>query len=222
MFTTAPLPDLCISFDTERVVPQGTWQLLLPRTQKLICQEGIDPYAAKRAFAFFFIEAKRSKIHPWDEEVRDQVLNEASQALHNMYEYFREAELEDLFFSKVRVFSSAASEKGIIIRIHRATRTANGISFNIERGMNNPIVEGYPLQFEHKVYLHADDRGLDRFDRRTVVEAVGKIMMNYGEKKLLKLLNKATKQVQKKLERALRNGTRETEFNQYRYGQTGS
>lgn len=211
IYTTRPKPDLCISFHTSKIFSSLTWMELPHRTRSIVCYEGASPDQAKRALGFFMIEAKNSKTPPDDKGVRDQVLNAASQALHNLYEFFREADQTDIFFARVRVFSAALSERGIIIRVHRAVRIGE------EGAKRIPIVQGYPLQFEHKLYLTADST---QFSREKVVEAVGKIMLQYGERRLLSLLQDAAKKIEEKLEKAIDLGiAAEDCFNHYHYGQ---
>ncbi|KAL9623604.1 MAG: hypothetical protein Q9160_002060 [Pyrenula sp. 1 TL-2023] len=216
IFTTLPKPDLCVSFHTCEIIDSALWKLLLPETQHLICYEGIDENNDSRAFGFLFVEAKRSRLQPDDNIALHQALNDASQALHNIYEFFKEAELTPMFFERVRVFSATTSEKGVILRIHRAVELPEDTELSTER-----IVPTYPLQFEHQVYesLHGEN-----FNRSKVVEAFERIIKGYGENQLLKLLQIAAASVKKKANDAWRN--REmvpfpTAFCDYRYGQFG-
>ncbi len=61
---------------------------------------------------------------------KHQSLNNTSLALHNMYEFFKDAgpNHEKKFFPKVRFFSVVASTEGLNIRIRRATREPSHIS----------------------------------------------------------------------------------------------
>lgn len=119
-----PRPDLCVSFRRTEIIDPDFWTTLLPTTQGVTCYEGIRDLnnEATRAFGFFFVEAKRSWLWPDDDTALNQALKDASQALHNIYEFFREAEQIADFFARVRVFSATASEKGIIIRAHWARK----------------------------------------------------------------------------------------------------
>ncbi len=192
--------------------------MLLPSTRELICYEGIKDHKneAGRAFGFFFVEAKRSRLRPDDEVALNQALNDASQALHNMYEFFREAGQTPEFFKRVRVFSATASEKGIIIRAHWAKELPK--DKKLSRGR---IVPEYPLEFRYQIYQSFEGT---EFDRLKVVEVFERIMVGYGQRQLLEILKKAAASVKKKADDAweicdqvpLSNA-----FNNYRYGQSG-
>lgn len=217
-FTPLPKPDLCVSFRTRKIVDSAQWKLLLPETQHLICYEGIEDNnnEAGRAFGFFFIEAKRSRLEPNDKVALYQALNDTSQALHNMYEFFREAEQAPTFFERVRVFSATTSEKGVILRVHRAVELPEDTELSTNR-----IVPAYPLQFEYQTYKSFQGKN---FDRLKVVEVFERIMRGYGETQLLALLKVAAASVKKKANNAWRNRDQvpfPTAFNTYRYGQSG-
>ncbi|KAL9078480.1 MAG: hypothetical protein Q9157_002601 [Trypethelium eluteriae] len=216
IWTTYPKPDLCVSFRRHNIIEKGDWNTLPNATRHLICYEGIKGgfNEADRAFGFFFVEAKRSRFHPDHEVTLHQVLNDASQALHNMYEFFREAQQLQVFFDRVRVFSAATSEKGIIVRVHRATELP-------ENAKSTRIVPEYPLQFEHQTYQSFNR---EEFDRSKVVEAFERIIVGYGERQLLELLKKAAADVGKKANHEwVRNKyvVNPAAFNDYRYGQYG-
>ena len=140
------------------------------QTQQLICYEGIkgEDNEADRAFGFFFVEARRSKLEPDDETALNRALNDASQALHNMYEFFREADKTQEFFDRVRVFSATISAQGITIRAHWAAKLSENTELSTHR-----IVQDYPLQFCSQKYQTF--QGTD-FDGLKVVEAFEKIV----------------------------------------------
>ena len=125
-FLPAPRPDICISFRTDRLIRPKSWALMPSELTRIICYEGDSPPFDRCAFGFFVVEAKRSRFSPDDEVAKYQALNSASQALHNMYEFFRQAGQEEVFFNRVRVFSATTSEKGLLLRIHRAERIVGG------------------------------------------------------------------------------------------------
>ncbi|KIW84241.1 hypothetical protein Z517_03491 [Fonsecaea pedrosoi CBS 271.37] len=217
-FAKMPRPDLCVSFRRTEILDPDFWTTLLPTTQELICYEGIRDLnnEAARAFGFFFVEAKRSRLWPDDETALNQALNDASQALHNIYEFFREAGQTTEFFLRVRVFSATASEKGVIIRAHWACELTENT--NVSKARIDPK---YPLQFRHQIYQSFMGDG---FDRLKVVEAFERIMVGYGQEQLLPLLKTAAKSVRVKASEAYENRGRkpwESFFNDYRYGQSG-
>lgn len=183
IFTTRPKPDLCVSFYRRRLISDGKWNALPPETRQLVCYEGLGDRNDSRAFGFLFVEAKRSRYHPEDEEALNQALNDASQALHNMYEFFNEAGEASAFFKCVRVFTVTASVKGVIFRVHWARRLPE--DEDIEFG--GRIVPDYPLQFRFQKYASFES---ENFDRSKVVETFERIMKGYGEKQLFHLLQR--------------------------------
>lgn len=76
-------------------------------TKRLVCYENMSEIRRARGFHFFTIEAKKGLMSADDTVGKRQSLNNASQALHNMFEFFRDAgpQHEDIFFTKVRFFS---------------------------------------------------------------------------------------------------------------------
>ncbi|TGJ78162.1 hypothetical protein E0Z10_g10600 [Xylaria hypoxylon] len=122
-FLTQPKPDLAIAFRTEYLIPQH-WESLPEATRKIICYEGEGETQTARSFHFMTIEAKTSFTDTDSRVARAECLNNASQSLHNMYEFFKEAGEEhvDVFFNRVRFFSVVSTTRGIRIRIHRACR----------------------------------------------------------------------------------------------------
>lgn len=196
-----PKPDLSVSFRLDEIVPLNLRKHMPEAAEDLIVCEG-NP--RERAFPFFTIEAKKAFISPDDPAALNQSLNNASQALHNMYEFFREAGDEATFFEKVRFFSIAAMSKGVRVRIHRAAETQ-------ER-----IVPSYPLCFEYEEFVRIDDGD---FKRQNVVDVFEKIIWGYGPQ-LFNLLHEAAIAVAEKFKNNS-NLARERDECYYRHGQSG-
>ena len=217
IYTTMPKPDLCVSFRASKIIGEDLWNKLPPTTQHLICYEGITSNKCDRAFGFFFVEAKQSRAEPDDRIALNQALNNASTALHNIHEFFKEAEDTATFFKHVRVFSATASERGAILRVHRAVELPPDTDLSLKR-----VFEDYPLQFEYQTYKSF--RG-ESFSRLEVVDAFERIIRGYGEKRLLVLLQKAALNLRKKAHDAWRNThivPFGTAYNDYYYGQVGT
>ena len=204
-----PKPDLCVCFRTYELIPRSSMAEMPTATRSLITFEGNNP---ERAFPFLTIEGKKSFITPDDPTALCQSLNNASQALHNMYEFFREANDEETFFEKIRFFSAAAMSKGIRVRIHRAVR------IDPERSDNkfNRIKPDYPLQFEYEEFSKADS---NEYERQKVVDVFENIIWGYGPE-LFSLLHKAAKEIAEKFknDKGLQKQRSET---YYRHGQEG-
>ena len=109
-FLTQPKPDLAVCFDRNLVLPEDVWTALPEATQALACFENSDA-GASRIFHFLTAEAKKAIAKVEEPKALYQSLNNASQALHNMFEFFRDAgpQHEKVFFDKVRYFSAVAN-----------------------------------------------------------------------------------------------------------------
>lgn len=209
-FLTQPKPGLAVCFRRKALIPEMLWYKLPKATRRLVCYESAGD-STERLFHFFTIEAKKATIGTDDSVGKCQSLNNASQALHNMFEFFRDAgpQHEINFFSKVRFVSVVASTGGLTIRIHRAT---------LEDGSDFGFIEDrpdYPLKFDYQEFFTIER---SKFDRKTVFETFKKILVGYGANELRLLLSGAAEAIMEKLkdksERALRQ---RDDF--YRHGQ---
>jgi hypothetical protein len=212
-FLTQPKPDFAVCFNRKALIPDHLWNDMPRATKRLACYESADEIGGARVFHFFTIEAKKAKTSTGDTVGMRQSLNNASQALHNMFEFFREAgpQHEDTFFAKVRFFSVVASTEGLTIRTHRATREpANGS----DQGF---IIAEYPLRFEYREFCSIPR---DKFERKIVLETFEKILLGYGAKELHVLLHNAAKDIVEKLRKDTRGMYLRGDENFYRYGQT--
>ncbi|RMZ87658.1 hypothetical protein DV736_g5122, partial [Chaetothyriales sp. CBS 134916] len=144
-------------------------QAKINRGASLACYESIKPPGLNRIFHFLTVEAKKEKISADDNVGRLQSLNNASQALHNMFEFFREAGHEDTF-AKVRFFSVVASTEALWIRIHRATREPEDGS---DQGFIMPNRKDYPLRFEYRNFAQITKA---EFARPTVLNTFENIL----------------------------------------------
>ena len=190
-FLTQPKPDLAVGFCREAVLPRSFWKIMPDSIKRLICYESLDDSGQDKVFHFFTIEAKRSLISPENLVGLHQSLNNASQALHNMFEFFRDAGHEEIFFNKVRFFSVVASNLGLRIRIHRATKVLEDQDLIMK---NRP---DYPLQFKFQEFSKFS-KDYD-FDREKTLRVFEKIFHGYEVKELLPLLHEAAKALMEKL-----------------------
>ncbi|RYP01738.1 hypothetical protein DL764_006100 [Monosporascus ibericus] len=193
-----PKPDLAIAFRQYAIFQDEIWPELPQATKNLVCYEGQKQAIGKEARVFHFVtvEAKNKFKTPDDEIGLLQSLNNASQSLHNMYEFFREAGDTHVrvFFDKVRVFSAVSTSNGIKIRIHRAcptknailaedarpeAETASGKQPNNQVPARRSIVPDYPLQFLYDDFFEASSATAD-FTRENVVGIFEKIIVSYG------------------------------------------
>ncbi|KAH8163467.1 hypothetical protein CIB48_g4779 [Xylaria polymorpha] len=124
-FLTQPKPDLAVAFRRDYLFPEH-WKILPRALRNIICYEGRWVTKTTRAFHFMTVEGTSSNETAEEEVAFAQCLNNASQSLHNLYEFFREAGEEhvDVFFRQVRFFSAVSTTQGIRIRVHRACRAS--------------------------------------------------------------------------------------------------
>lgn len=210
-FLTQPKPDLAVCFVRKPLIPNSLWNKMPKATQRLACYENMTEMGTERVFHFCTVEAKKSLSSPDNDVAKRQSLNNASQALHNMFEFFQDAgkQHEEIFFAKVRFFSVVASTEGLTIRIHRAVRESGA-----EEGF---IIPQYPLRFEYQVFLKVLK---NNYDRRMVFETFAKILVGYGVNELRLLLSGAATAIMTKLDNDPDAKVPRQEANFYRYGQT--
>jgi len=186
---TKPKPDLAVSFCRERLLPDLSWISLPIATQSLASYENLRHLARRKVFHFLTIEAKKGMTSTGDSAALLQNLNNASQSLYNMYEFFREAgsDHEEKFFEKVRFFSVVATTEGLTFRIHRATRVTEKADL---------VTDGYPLQFVYQVFQRLQV-GIN-YNRDAVLEILRHILLGYAEGELFNLLKAAAEAIREK------------------------
>ncbi|ROV95204.1 hypothetical protein VMCG_08560 [Cytospora schulzeri] len=200
---TQPKADLAVSFRQYAVFQSKYWQLLPNELRDTVCYEGQATGKEVRVFHFLMIESKNSYKTPDDESGLCQSLNSATQSLHNMYEFFREAGEEHVqtFFDKVRVFSAVSTSKGIKIRAHRACLTEDARPEPAEDAEPDDvpamcsILEDYPLQFVYDDFFEANG---SEFTREKVVSIFEQLMVGYGIKELWGYLQEAAQAIEAK------------------------
>ena len=186
---TKPKPDLAVSFCRDRLLPDLSWISLPVATQSLASYESLRHSARRKVFHFLTIEAEKGMTSTADSAALLQNLNNASQSLYNMYEFFREAgsDHEQKFFEEVRFFSVVATTGGLTFRIHRATRVTK------EAHM---VTDGYPLRFLYRVFKRLQF-GINH-NRDAVLEILKPILLAYAEETLFRLLKAAAEAIREK------------------------
>ena len=212
-FLTQPKPDLAVCFDKNLLLPEDIWATLPEATQALAYFENSDA-AASRIFHFLTVEAKKAIINIDEPKALHQSLNNASQALYNMFEFFRDAgpRHEEIFFDKVRFFSIVANGEGLLIRIHRAIQ----LSHEDSRLFVMPDEPNYRLRFVYRIFQII--KGTDQYSRARVLEAFKKIL-KYAIDDLSKWIINAASDLADKLEKDPRAFKERDRLNFYRYGQ---
>lgn len=217
---TVPRPDLTLAFARKnlRTSQDFDWDVFPPPTKQLICYEGFESSRSVRAFPFLTIEAKIQYSDVDNLTARNQSLNNASQALHNMYEIFREADegsgshaFRSMFFDEVRFFSVVATPQGMRVRVHRAR--------NVESpGSPKPVADGYPLHFTYTDYLDIVGK---EYTYHKVAEELRNIVTGYVAIVLQGSLEKALEKVHEKFAKHERETKRflQRDEKYYSYGQ---
>ncbi|KAI4208862.1 MAG: hypothetical protein LQ351_008139, partial [Letrouitia transgressa] len=211
---TQPKPDLAVCFKKDSIFSKALWNRLPAATKRLACLENVitGPY---RVFHFLSIEARNAMLNIEDTTALHQSLNNASQALFNMYSFFHDADPggDDEFFEKVRFYSIVTNNKGLLVRVHRATKLPTGVDEGELVIENRP---DYPLRYDYREVLCITDRR--QYNRETLMEVWRKIMY-YGIHHLHSLLQAAAEKLHRKL---LGNASMIRERNKlsyYRFGQ---
>ena len=214
-FLTQPRPDLAVCFDRNVALPEDVWTTLPEAKKALACFENSDA-GASRIFHFLTVEAKKAILKIEEPKALYQSLNNASQALHNMFEFFRDAgpQHEKIFFDKVRYFSAVANGEGILIRIHRAIQLRHEES----RLFVMPDEPDYRLRFVYRNFEMIS--GTDHYSRAKVLTAFKKIL-KYAIDDLSKWIKDAASDLADKLERDPQAFLERRELNFYRYRQPG-
>ena len=186
---TKPKPDLAISFCRERLLPDLSWISLPFAIQSLASYENLRHPARCKVFHFLTIEAEKGMASAVDSTGLFQNLNNASQSLYNMFEFFREAgsDHEQKFFDEVRFFFIVASTEGLVFRIHRATRVTE---------QDAMVTDGYPLRFLYRVFKRLQF-GIN-YNRAAVLEILRPILLAYAEETLFRLLKAAAEAIREK------------------------
>lgn len=212
---TQPKPDLAVFFRRSELIPDETWSWMPSATQRLACIEGRGMIGRSRVFHFFTIESKKASTPTGSFVGQLQSLNNASQALHNMFEFFQDAgkSHQKAFFDKVRFFSAVASSEGLTIRIHRATRVSSNGS---RKGLIMEDRPDYPLRFEYREFATIPK---DKFDRIPVLELFEKILLRYGAEELHPLLKGAAEALMERLGKDHGEIALRADVNFYRHGQ---
>ncbi|KAF2235503.1 hypothetical protein EV356DRAFT_500411 [Viridothelium virens] len=126
----------------------------------------ISPDGGDRCFPFLFMEVKKEAADLQAAYLPN--LNNASQALHNMYLWMARAGQFDDFFNRIRVFSLVFNAQDLSVRVHRAARLP---------------VDGIGFRF-------AEYRPLARYDRDQACVLVSSILKNYAAEELHRILKR--------------------------------
>ena len=194
-FLTQPKPDLSLCFNRDSVIPEHIWTTLPPPTQALACFENVDS-GASRIFHFLTIEATKGMTSINANKAKYQSLNNASQALHNMYEFFNDAgsDHKKIFFNKVRFFSVVANREGMLVRLHRAVEIPEDANPKCLIMRDQPK---YRLKFEYKEFARINEDS--EYSRERVFNIINRIL-KYATEDLGELIKAAALALATKLD----------------------
>ncbi|KAL9608452.1 MAG: hypothetical protein Q9167_006720 [Letrouitia subvulpina] len=211
---TQPRPDLAVCFKRKAVIKDDLWRCLPDATKELACIENQN-LGMSRVFHFLTIEAKNANTSLENPKALYQSLNNASQALNNLYEFFQDAgpTHRQTFFDKIRFFSVVANTQGILIRIHRAIEIPQDTSpFRLVM----PDRPEYRLNFEYREFARLT--GEDGFRRERVIEIFKKIF-KYAVDELSVWICATAKDLLKKLDKNFVDYQARERIGFYRHGQ---
>ena len=124
----SPKPDLAVSFASKAF--EGPKEAIPFQTPCDLAYFINPDGASHRCFPFFFLEAKA-----WEnplEKADHRNLHSISQALYNIYQWLKRAEMKTEFFQHVRVFSLAMNLERFHIHVHRASKAIPAKQIEIE------------------------------------------------------------------------------------------
>jgi hypothetical protein len=178
-----PQPDLAVAFRSSILIPGGSLRNLshLGELKGHMCPEGFKKGQKDRAFHFFSVEVKGKLGRIGNTEAEFQNLNTASQALHNIYLFMKEAGEEHKFFERIRVFSAVATYAGFEVRVHRPLRLRKGEHIDHE----------YPLAFGFDEVVAVGSS----YKRAQVSKIIWNILFSYGVNELHPILQDVVKKV---------------------------
>lgn len=159
---TRPKPDLALSFERGAIRGDLRWP-----TYPADLADCLRPGQADHIwFPFFFMEAKRRDDSLLAASIKNLV--SASQALFNIYQWMRRcsSELAERFFADVRVFTMDINVGTMVLRIHRAELSPEGI-----------------VAFEHDQIAQVHDYSCSQ-----ICHVVKRVLLDYAEPTLLPIL----------------------------------
>ncbi|KAI1346649.1 hypothetical protein F5Y01DRAFT_321535 [Xylaria sp. FL0043] len=91
-----PKPDISIAFRRSSIIEDGIVSNIPLATRRIMAYEAQDGTRTQRVFHFLMVEAKNADKTSSDKESLIQILNSASQSLHCLYEFFNEADRQEV------------------------------------------------------------------------------------------------------------------------------
>ncbi|KAI1429638.1 hypothetical protein F5Y12DRAFT_415134 [Xylaria sp. FL1777] len=91
-----PKPDISIAFRLSSIIKDGDVPTIPDATKRIMVYEAHDVTRSQRIFHFLMIEAKNADKTSGDDNGELQSLNSASQSLHCLYEFFNEADRQEV------------------------------------------------------------------------------------------------------------------------------
>jgi hypothetical protein len=208
-FLTQPKPDLAVCFNRESFISENLWKVLPMATRDLACFENRMSGESK-VFHFLAIEAKNAPLE--DRRAMLESLNTASQALHNVYEFFNDAgpSHKRIFFDKIRFFSVFANYQGIRVCIHRAVEIPdNALRYELVL-FNRPE---YRLSFEYREWVKLTESEFTREKVRKIFRRIYK----YAIDELRVSISAAAEDLAKKMDPEAQSARGKLDF--YRHGE---
>ncbi|KAI9687991.1 MAG: hypothetical protein M1820_010353 [Bogoriella megaspora] len=166
-----PKPDLAISFTRKSFTGLDFSAPIPPALEKCLSPEGYN-----RCFPFLFMEVKKAASDLQEAYLSN--LNNASQALYNMYQWMARVDEVEKFEEKVRVFTLVFNAEDMLVRVHRCKREA-----------------------DEQLYFYFEElRDLVRYSRDEAWGLVNSILEDYAAVELHATLEAAYKEVVKQMD----------------------
>lgn len=173
---TRPKPDIFIGFRVAAILTSSYFDSLGKEFRHMMVPEKPEAGDDGVAFPFLMMEAKGPAGKLGGSPVLRQVVNDASNALFNLWKFFKRAGKEAEFFKYIRVFTVAGSHERMTIRMHYALE---------EEDQNNWVTEGYPLRYRYEVLMTSST---DAKNCRPLIQNTLTNILKYAENKMLSLI----------------------------------
>lgn len=172
---SAPKPDLCVGFQPRHLFSarHSKYDLTSSQRTHMVPEKKSGATDPGRAFIFLMMEFKGSDS-PDMKKVNYQAVNDAAHALNNIWQFMKvNEELEERFFSSVKVFTASGHGDRFWVRVHKAMRLD---------------VQECPMSFRYRTIF--DTRDNLQYSQEQV-QALIKRIMHWGIRELEPLVKEA-------------------------------
>ena len=185
-----PKPDIFIGFRVVAILTSSRFNSLGKEYRSKMVPEKTEAGDKGVAFPFLIMEAKGPAAKLGGSPLLRQVVNDASNALYNLWGFFKRAKRETEFFQHIRVFTIGGSHDRMTVRMHYAIK---------EENQNDWVTHDYPLGYR---YEELTNPSTDAEDCRPVIQNTLTNILEYAEMKMLPHIKDSVQRVLEVLDQA--------------------